>query len=89
MIGIYPHRLLQISYVFFKLKLPRVIGDIIAGIVLGPTVLQDAAALTLNSPENGSAVKTIGYLGVAPTLALLKNSGTPKISSLHSFSAQV
>jgi Kef-type K+ transport system membrane component KefB len=71
---------LQISYVFYKLKLPRIIGDIIAGIILGPTVLQDAA-FTLNSQRNNSAVKTIGYCGIAPTLAFS--------SSPHSYSTQV
>ena len=57
------HCSLQVSLAFFKMKLPRVIGDIIAGCILGPTVLQDIGALAVNPAQNGSAVKTIGYVG--------------------------
>eukprot|EP00667_Euglena_gracilis_P002441 EG_transcript_2441 len=52
-----------VSYPIYRLKIPRIVGDIIAGCLLGPTVLQDAQ-LYIFPPENRPLLKAFGTFGL-------------------------
>eukprot|EP00668_Euglena_longa_P019550 GGOE01024324.1.p1 GENE.GGOE01024324.1~~GGOE01024324.1.p1 ORF type:complete len:729 (-),score=149.62 GGOE01024324.1:868-2856(-) len=52
-----------VSYPLYRLRIPRIVGDIIAGCLLGPTVLQDIQ-LIIFPVENRPLLKLFGTLGL-------------------------
>ena len=56
-----------LGYVFVKLRQPRVVGEILAGVVLGPALvgrLQFAAGLANAIKQNASILNFIYWLGL-------------------------
>jgi len=52
-----------VSYFFYKMNQPRIVGDIIAGCLLGPTVFQEFTDIIFLH-ENRDGLKMLGYIGL-------------------------
>ena len=52
-----------ISYLLYKIKIPRIIGDLIAGCLLGPTILQNFSSVIF-LPSHRDSMKMLGYIGL-------------------------
>ena len=78
---------LKISYSFFKMKISRVIGNIIARLVLSPRIsllfcrTLGARCLSPVSTERQCCENNWGDVGIVPMLAFILNPGIPKIDS--------
>jgi Kef-type K+ transport system membrane component KefB len=65
-----------VGWVFVKLRQPRVIGEIVAGIMLGPTLLGGTVATTADEPGSGLVgelfpFRAFEFLNLLATLALV------------------
>ena len=52
-----------ISYLLYKIKIPRIIGDLIAGCILGPTIFQNFSSIVF-LPVHRDSMKMLGYIGL-------------------------
>ena len=68
-----------VSYIFYRFKLPRIVGDLIAGCILGPTILQNFSGVVFPS-VNRDSIKALGYLGLI--FSSISNGGNMDMRTL-------
>ena len=56
-----------ISYGFYRLKLPRIVGDMLAGLILGPTVMGVGGDNEMFQVPERATIKMLGNIGLMLT----------------------
>lgn len=53
-----------VNYIFYRFKVPRIVGDMVAGIILGPTVMGMTGAEEMFQPPERATIKIVGNIGL-------------------------